>query len=469
MPMGRVAGGGGVVALVAVVIGLLLGVDVTGGGGVGGLGQLQDLQNQTAGAPAGDNTAIADECRTGADADRSEDCRMVGVRQQHPGLLERRVPAGLLPAGEDPLLHRRRQTACGSATSASRPVLLPGRPLRLHRPALLRRAARPLRRQRRAVRRRPTCSRTSTATTCRTCTARSGRAPAATAAPQSQSVRTELQADCYAGVWAQQRRDRPGYIDRAHRRRHRRRRSTRRPPSATTASSSAATGRVSPESWTHGSSEQRQQWFTTGYQSGDPSDCDTFGADLSSVVRVGWPHGPAQEPCHGERRGGRSPLRTVQRHGLRGIDAEQDDVLREEAGHDLLAEQDAGDDREDLARQAAAEGVLARLARGQGHARQEQHDVVELRDADLPGPAHRLGARGLVEHLGHPMPFTYNKEQTFGRSPVRLYSDGPRRSRSASPARRRCTRSASRTPESSVRVAGRVQRSRRVGWCGVGS
>ena len=40
-----------------------------------------------------------------------------------------------------------------------------------------------------------------------------------------------------------------------------------------------ATGRVDPESWTHGSAEQRQGWFTTGHDGGDPNDCDTFEAE----------------------------------------------------------------------------------------------------------------------------------------------------------------------------------------------
>jgi predicted metalloprotease len=100
-----------------------------------------------------------------------------------------------------------------------------------------------------------------------------GRLPGGARGATSGSVRLELQADCYAGIWAHSTRERnlleSGDID-----------------SALDAAAAVgddrlqrmATGTVSPESWTHGSSEERKRWFTRGLTSGKMEDCDTFGA-----------------------------------------------------------------------------------------------------------------------------------------------------------------------------------------------
>jgi uncharacterized protein len=98
----------------------------------------------------------------------------------------------------------------------------------------------------------------------------------------SGSVRIELMADCLAGVWANgaaSTKDANG-------------RSFLKPltqqdiQSALSAASAvgddriqkSTQGRVNPESWTHGSSEERQRWFTRGYQSGDLNQCNTLDA-----------------------------------------------------------------------------------------------------------------------------------------------------------------------------------------------
>jgi hypothetical protein len=87
-------------------------------------------------------------------------------------------------------------------------------------------------------------------------------------------VRQELQADCYAGVWAHHAQARhqwlePGDIEEAM-------------ATATAIGDDAlqrsSRGVVVPDSFSHGTSEQRVRWFTRGFESGQPGDCDTFAA-----------------------------------------------------------------------------------------------------------------------------------------------------------------------------------------------
>jgi uncharacterized protein len=93
-------------------------------------------------------------------------------------------------------------------------------------------------------------------------------------------VQVELQADCFAGIWAKRENNR---LEREG-----------KPPlveagdiEAALQTASAigddtlqrkATGRVVPDSFTHGSSEQRQRWFMNGYRDGTVAACNTFRA-----------------------------------------------------------------------------------------------------------------------------------------------------------------------------------------------
>jgi len=109
-----------------------------------------------------------------------------------------------------------------------------------------------------------------------------GILPKATQAQQASSktqanriqVRIELQADCLAGVWANQTNKRKSFID---------------PGDVDQALQTATaigddrlqqetTGRVVPDSFTHGTSEQRRRWFQTGFEKGTVGACNTFNA-----------------------------------------------------------------------------------------------------------------------------------------------------------------------------------------------
>jgi len=90
------------------------------------------------------------------------------------------------------------------------------------------------------------------------------------------SVRLELQADCLAGVWANSIWQRDNVLEQGD---------IEEALSAASAVGDdriqqATSGRVSPESWTHGSAEQRVRWFKSGYETGDPNACDTFSGGV---------------------------------------------------------------------------------------------------------------------------------------------------------------------------------------------
>jgi len=88
-------------------------------------------------------------------------------------------------------------------------------------------------------------------------------------------VQVELQADCLSGVWVnREEKKRPGFLEAGD-----------IDAALTTASAIGddtlqrqAQGRVVPDSFTHGSAEQRKRWFLTGYQQGTVEACNTFGA-----------------------------------------------------------------------------------------------------------------------------------------------------------------------------------------------
>lgn len=101
------------------------------------------------------------------------------------------------------------------------------------------------------------------------------RAQMSEADSNAMSVRVELQADCFAGIWAQAAQERFGSLERGD--------------IAEAMNAAAQIGddtlqrnagqRVQPHTFTHGTSDQRQRWFARGLESGDLNMCDTFSTN----------------------------------------------------------------------------------------------------------------------------------------------------------------------------------------------
>jgi predicted metalloprotease len=274
IPGGRATVGGGVVGLIALVLGLFLGV------GPDQLG-LTDGSAQPA-ATASGLTEVEQNCHTGQDVNTRDDCRMVAVVNSVQDYWDQEFERRRATYTASPTVFFSQQvgTACGSATSAVGPFYCPG-----DRKVYLDLEFFDELRSKFGASGGPFAQAYVVAHEyghhVQDLTGTLSRSQDGGTGADSSSVKVELQADCYAGVWA-------------HHATTTKDESTGRPliTSLTEADitdgldAAAAVGddriqerfqgRVTPETWTHGSAQQRQQWFREGYRTGDMARCDTF-------------------------------------------------------------------------------------------------------------------------------------------------------------------------------------------------
>jgi predicted metalloprotease len=267
---GGIALGGGLGTIVIIALVLLMGGnlgDIVGGGGLGA-------------APAQEgpvSSELATECQTGADANERQDCRIVGTVNS----LDAYWSDAFAASGQEyarpktTLFSDAVDTACGAASSAVGPFYCPvdqtiyldlgfydeletrfgaeGGPF-AEEYVLAHEFGHHVQNLLGLL--------------------EAGRDTGA----EGGAVRTELQADCFAGVWGANAVE-TGYLEPITR---------DQVNQALNAASvigddriqEQTQGQVNPETWTHGSSEQRQEWFSTGLDAGSADACDTFNADL---------------------------------------------------------------------------------------------------------------------------------------------------------------------------------------------
>jgi predicted metalloprotease len=271
---GGVALGGGGLGLAGLVIYLLIAL-LSGGGGLGQLSPLEDQQVGQGDTPS----EVSQECRTGQDANERQDCRIVAVvnsvQKFWDGVFQRSNEQ--YQYADTVFFTGQVQTGCGFASSQVGPFYCPvDKQIYIDLDFFDELQSR----------------------------FGAGEAPFAQAyviaheyghhvqnltgvldrigndrqGPESRAVRSELQADCYGGVWAANAVD-DGLIEEL----------TQADINAALDAAAAigddriqetTQGQANPETWTHGSSEQRRRWFSRGYEEGRPAVCDTFSGSI---------------------------------------------------------------------------------------------------------------------------------------------------------------------------------------------
>jgi len=271
---GGIAVGGGGLGIVGLVIYLLIALLSNGGNA---LGQLAPLENQQVGQ--GDSPAdINSECRTGQDANRRQDCRIVAVvnsvQKFWDGVFRRSnrqyqyVDTVFFSGQVD--------TGCGTADSQVGPFYCPADKLVYIDLGFFDELGR-------------FGAQDTPFVESYVIAHEYGhhvqdqlglldKIRGSPTGPESLGVRSELQADCYAGVWAAHAVE-TGLVEQL----------TQVDINSGLDAAGAigddriqeqTQGQVNPETWTHGSSEQRRRWFSQGYETGKPAACDTFAGSI---------------------------------------------------------------------------------------------------------------------------------------------------------------------------------------------